>query len=163
MEKTLIILKPDAVRRNLTGKILDIFLSKGLRLVNLQMVTPTKTHIQEHYGKFIGKVFYPRIEKFMTSGNVVVAILEGYNAIKFTRKLIGSTNPIHAEIGTIRQQFASSIEENVIHASEFPDDVDREQKIWLNVTNNLKHMKGINKKKHKTGSDYINFRKNLLE
>ena len=151
MEETLIILKPDAVRRNLTGKILDIFLSKGLKLVKLQMITPTKTHIQEHYGKFIGKIFYPRIEKFMTSGNVVVAVLEGYNAIKFTRKLIGATNPIDAEVGTIRQQFASSIEENVIHASEFPDDVYREQKIWLNEGN----------EKHKKTSDYVNFKKTI--
>jgi nucleoside-diphosphate kinase len=145
MEQTLIILKPDAVKRNLTGKILDIFLSKGLKLVELQMIVPTKKHIQEHYGKFIGKVFYPRIEEFMTSGRVIVAILEGYNAIKFTRKLIGSTNPIDAELGTIRQLFASSLEENVIHASEFPEDVLRERKIWLGKVESNK----LKLKKHK--------------
>ena len=131
MEQTLIILKPDAVKRNLTGKILDIFLTKGLQIVDLKMLHPTKEHVAEHYGKFIDKPFYPRIEEFMTSGKVVVAVLEGYNAIAFLRKLIGATNPIDAKDGTVRQLFACCIEQNLIHASENLEEFLREHKIWF--------------------------------
>ena len=131
MEQTLIIIKPDGVRRNLTGKILSIFESKGLRLCNLSFTNLTDNQVKKHYNKFLEKDFFPRILKFMTSGPVVIAVFEGYNAIKYTRKLIGATNPIEAEPNTIRGMFATGIEENVIHASENISEFNRERTIYF--------------------------------
>ena len=131
MEQTLIIIKPDGVRRNLTWKILSIFESKGLRLCNLSFANLTDNQVKKHYNKFLEKDFFPRILKFMTSGPVVIAVFEGYNAIKYTRKLIGATNPIEAETNTIRGMFATGIEQNVIHASENMNEFNRERTIYF--------------------------------
>jgi len=131
MENTLVIIKPDGVRRGLTGKILSIFESKGMTLTYMKLVTPTEYQIRAHYDKFVTKDFFPRILKFMTSGPVVVFIVNGYNAIAYTRKLIGSTNPIDNDYTTIRGMFATGIEENIIHASENITEFKKEYKIWV--------------------------------
>ena len=131
MEQTLIILKPDAVKRGLVGKILKIFEEKGIALIDLKMLRPNKSIIDQHYEKFMEEDFFPRIVKFMTSGQVVVCLLKGYNVISNVRTLIGATDPMKAQPGTIRERFASCIEENVIHASENKDEFKRECEIWL--------------------------------
>jgi len=131
MEQTLIIIKPDGVRRNLTGKILSIFELKGLQLCDLSFTNLTDDQVKKHYNKFLEKDFFPRILRFMTSGPVVIAVFKGYNAIKYTRKLIGATNPIEDEPNTIRGMFATGIEENVIHASENMSEFVREHIIYF--------------------------------
>jgi nucleoside-diphosphate kinase len=131
MEQTLIIIKPDGVKRNLVGKILSFFEEKGIKLFALEMCTPEKRHIDAHYEKFVEKPFYQRILKFMKSGPVVTCILQGYNVIANVRKYIGATNPIEAEKGTIREMYASCMEENVIHASENKEEFMKEFNIWF--------------------------------
>lgn len=131
MERTLIILKPDAVRRNLIGTVLNIFTQHGLEIEEMIMLQPTKEHIAAHYSQHVSKAFYSRIEQFMTSNKIVICILRGYGAIRCARKLVGATNPMDAEPGTIRQMYASSYQENVVHASETFKDVVREIKIWF--------------------------------
>lgn len=128
---TLIIIKPDGVKRGLVGKVLAFFEGKGYQLEDIKMVRPTREHITKHYAKFVEKEFFPRILNFMTSGNIVVATLKGYNCIENVRKLIGATDPSEAKPNTVRGMYANCIQENLIHASENKTEFVREWKIWF--------------------------------
>ncbi len=118
MQRTLSILKPDATRRNLTGKIIDRFESNGLRVVAQKRVKLSEDQAKEFYKEHAARPFYGDLVSFMTSGPVVVQVLEGDDAISKNRDIMGATNPANAAPGTIRKDFAESIDANSVHGSD---------------------------------------------
>lgn len=121
MERTLIILKPDAVQRGLIGPILTRIERRGLRFAALKLIQITPELASRHYAVHKGKPFYEPLVAYITSGPVVVAVIEGENAIEIMRKTMGATNPAQAEPGTIRADFAVEIGRNLVHGSDGPD------------------------------------------
>ena len=120
-ERTLSILKPDATRRNLTGKINTVFEENGLRIVAQKRLKLSTAQAEAFYGAHKERGFFRDLVTFMTSGPVVVQVLEGPDAIAQNRKLMGATNPANADEGTIRKLFAESIEANSAHGSDSPE------------------------------------------
>ncbi len=121
MERTLVILKPDAVQRGLIGAILERLERRGLRFAALKLMQITPELAARHYAVHQGKPFYEGLIRFITSGPVVVAVVEGKDAINLVRKTMGATDPARAEPGTIRADFALEIGRNLIHGSDGPD------------------------------------------
>lgn len=117
-ERTLSIIKPDATRRNLTGKINARFEEAGLRIVGQKRVRLTKEQAEGFYAVHRERSFFPELVAFMTSGPVVVQVLEGEGAVAKNREIMGATNPANAAAGTIRADFAESIEANSVHGSD---------------------------------------------
>jgi nucleoside-diphosphate kinase len=126
MERTLIILKPDAVQRSLVGQILTRFENKGLQIVGMKLMQISRKLAETHYEPHRGKPFYPGLVNFMTSSPVVVLALEGKDAIAIARKLMGATFGSKAEPGTIRGDFGVSNSFNLIHGSDSPESAQRE-------------------------------------
>ena len=120
-ERTLSILKPDATRRNLTGKINAVFEDAGLRIVAQKRLQLSQPQAEAFYGVHRERGFFKDLVAFMTSGPVVVQVLEGDDAIAQNRKIMGATNPANADPGTIRKLFAESIEANSVHGSDSPE------------------------------------------
>lgn len=120
-ERTLSILKPDATRRNLTGKINAVFEEAGLRIVAQKRLLLSTAMAESFYGAHKERGFFRDLVTFMTSGPVVVQVLEGTDAVAQNRKLMGATNPANADAGTIRKLFAESIEANSVHGSDSPE------------------------------------------
>jgi nucleoside-diphosphate kinase len=118
IERTFSILKPDATRRNLTGKINAVFEENGLRIVAQKRIHMTETQAKKFYEVHAARPFYGELCAFMTSGPVVVQVLEGENAVARHRDIMGATNPANAAEGTIRKMFAESIEANSVHGSD---------------------------------------------
>lgn len=118
METTLVLLKPDAVQRGLVGKIISRFEDKGLRIDAMKLTTLSEEIINEHYDFLMDKPFFPGIKKYMTSSPVVALALSGNDVIKTVRNLTGATNPSDALPGSIRWDFALTIDANIIHASD---------------------------------------------
>jgi len=131
MERTLVLIKPDAVERRLTGEIISIYEKKGLHISALKITRPSKEIAEEHYAEHTGKPFFDNLVSYITSGEVCALILEGNNVIAMVRKMNGATDPANAEAGTIRGQFAISMSENTVHASESMESAEREIKIWF--------------------------------
>ncbi|MAH84219.1 MAG: nucleoside-diphosphate kinase [Rhodospirillaceae bacterium TMED8] len=121
VERTLSIIKPDATRRNLTGKINARFEDAGLRIVAQKRLYLTRTQAEGFYQVHKDRAFFSDLVEFMTSGPVVVQVLEGENAIQRNREIMGATNPANAEEGTIRKDFAEDIEANSVHGSDAPE------------------------------------------
>ena len=132
MEKTLSIIKPDAVAKNVLGKILDRFESAGLKIIAIKMLHLNKDMAEGFYAEHKGKPFFEKLINFMTSGPVVVQVLSGENAIKTNRELMGNTNPEEAAQGTIRSDFAESIDANAVHGSDSPESAEREISYFFN-------------------------------
>jgi nucleoside-diphosphate kinase len=126
VERTLSIAKPDAVERNLIGEIYTRFEKSGLRIVAARMMRMSREQAQGFYAEHDGKPFFGDLVAYMTSGPVVVQVLEGENAIAENRRLMGATNPKEAEPGTIRADFAESLEANAVHGSDSPASAARE-------------------------------------
>ena len=126
IEKTLSIIKPDAVRKNLIGKIITRFEENGLYLVAGKLVHLTDDMASGFYAEHDGKPFFNDLKKFMTSGPVFIQVLEGENAVQKNRDLMGSTNPQEANPGTIRADFANSIDANAVHGSDSLESAKRE-------------------------------------
>lgn len=126
MERTLIIFKPDAVQRGLSGEILTRFEKKGLQIVGMKLMKIPQTLAETHYEPHKGKGFYPGLVKFMTSSPVVVLALQGKDAIAIARKMMGATFGSKAEPGTIRGDFGVSNSFNLIHGSDSPEAATRE-------------------------------------
>ena len=118
MEQTLSIIKPDAVAKGVIGKILDRFESNGLRIAATKKIQLSAEQAGEFYAVHKERPFYGELVEFMTSGPVVVTVLEGENAVAKNRELMGATNPKEAEAGTIRADFADSIDANAVHGSD---------------------------------------------
>jgi nucleoside-diphosphate kinase len=121
MERTLVIIKPDAVQRGLIGPILIRLERRGLRLAALKLIQITRELASRHYAVHEGKPFYEPLVEFITSGPVVVAVVEGQDAINVVRKTMGATNPADAGPGTIRGDYGLEIGRNLIHGSDGPD------------------------------------------
>ncbi len=118
MQQTLSIIKPDAVKKNVIGKIIDRFESNGLRIAAMKKVQLSKKDAEQFYAVHSERPFFGDLVEFMTSGPVVVMVLEGEDAVAKNRKLMGATNPKEAEAGTIRADFADSIDANAVHGSD---------------------------------------------
>ncbi|MBT3043521.1 MAG: nucleoside-diphosphate kinase [Candidatus Thiodiazotropha sp. (ex Codakia orbicularis)] len=121
IEQTLSIIKPDAVAKNVIGKIYSRFESAGLRIVASRMFQLSREQAGEFYAVHKARPFYNDLIDFMTSGPVMVQVLEGDNAISRNRKIMGATNPQEAAAGTIRADFAETVDENAVHGSDGPD------------------------------------------
>jgi nucleoside-diphosphate kinase len=121
VERTLSIIKPDATRRNLTGAVVDRFEKAGLRVVASRRIQLSQAQAEAFYGVHRERPFFASLVKFMTSGPVVVQVLEGEGAIAKNREVMGATNPANAAAGTIRKDFAESIEANSVHGSDAPE------------------------------------------
>ena len=131
MDRTLILVKPDAFARNLTGEIIARFERKGLRLVALKLMRLDEATARVHYGEHEGKPFFDDLVTFITSGPLVAMILEGPNAIAAARQLIGSTNGLEAAPGSIRGDFAIETRRNLVHGSDSAQSAEREIKIYF--------------------------------
>ncbi|HSJ50618.1 MAG TPA: nucleoside-diphosphate kinase [Actinomycetota bacterium] len=131
MESTLLIVKPDGVRRGLVGEVLRRVEAKGLRLAEMRLMTIDRPLAEEHYGEHRDKPFYGELVEFITSGPVVVARLEGEGAIDVWRTLMGPTDPAAAPPGTVRGDLGLIITENVVHGSDSPESAERELKLFF--------------------------------
>jgi nucleoside-diphosphate kinase len=118
MEKTVVLIKPDAFQRGLVGRIVARFERKGLKLIGMKMSKISPELAKEHYAHLVDKPFYPGLEKFMTSDPILVFAVEGQEAIEVVRKIVGVTNSRKAEAGTVRGDFSMSTGRNTIHASD---------------------------------------------
>jgi nucleoside-diphosphate kinase len=118
LERTLVLLKPDAVQRNLVGRILGRFEDKGLKLVGLKLRHFSPQLLQQHYAVHRERPFFADLVRFMSSGPVVAVALEGKNAVAVVRRLVGKTNSAEAEPGTLRGDFGLSFSNNLVHASD---------------------------------------------
>ncbi len=126
MERTLILVKPDAFARNLSGEIIARFERKGLHLAALQQMTVSRELASQHYAEHEGKGFYGELVDFITSGPLVAMVLEGESAITAARQVIGATNPLEANTGSIRGDYAVSVGQNMVHGSDAPESAARE-------------------------------------
>ena len=126
MTQTLLLIKPNAVRKNKIGAILDELESKGLVIDNLKMLTFTREHAEEFYDVHKGKSFFENLISFMTSGPIVAAVLRHENCVGYVRQVIGNTDPAKAADGTIRKLYGDSLTENAVHASDSDENARRE-------------------------------------
>jgi nucleoside-diphosphate kinase len=130
-ERTLVLVKPDGVRRGLVGEVIARIERKGLVIRELQMRTLDTQTAQEHYAEHTDKPFFGELVSFITSGPLVAMAVEGPDAVKATRALMGATNPIDAAPGSIRGDFATVITENIVHGSDSPASAERELKLFF--------------------------------
>ncbi len=131
MERTLVLVKPDGVRRGLVGEVISRFERQGLRIAAMRMLMVDEELAARHYAEHVEKPFYPELLSFITSGEVVAMVLEGESAISQVRKLMGPTDPKQAPPGTIRGDFAVEITENIVHGSDGPESAAREIGIFF--------------------------------
>lgn len=131
MERTFIAIKPDGVQRAIVGEIIRRFETKGFTLVGLKLLQVSRELAEQHYGVHRERPFFASLVDFITSGPVVAMVWEGDGVIASARKLIGATNPLTAEPGTIRGDFGVSIGRNLIHGSDAPETAAQEIKLWF--------------------------------
>ena len=130
-ERTLILVKPDAFARNLSGEIISRFERKGLRLVALKLETLSRETAERHYAEHDGKPFFGELVEFITSGPLVAMVLQGDFAVEAARQVIGATNPLQSAPGSIRGDFATAIGTNMVHGSDSPESAEREIGIFF--------------------------------
>jgi nucleoside-diphosphate kinase len=133
MEKTFAIIKPDACKRNLAGKILAKIEEKGFRVIAMKKIAMARKQAEGFYAVHRGKPFFDSLTDFMSSGPCIVMVLEKENAIAEWRTLMGATNPANADPGTIRKEFAQSVEANSVHGSDAPETAEYEIKYFFSV------------------------------
>ena len=131
MDRTLILVKPDAFARNLTGEIIARFERKGLRIAALRYMTLDRQIAEQHYAEHEGKPFFEELVSFITSGPLVALVLEGQDAVKSARQVIGATNPLEAVPGSIRGDFAIEVGQNMVHGSDSPESAEREANLFF--------------------------------
>jgi len=131
LERTLILVKPDAFGRGLTGEILARFERKGLRITALKLLTTPRDTAETHYDEHRERPFFGELVEFITSGPLVALVLEGQDAVKAARQLIGATNPLEATTGSIRGDFAIEVGQNMVHGSDSPESAEREIGLWF--------------------------------
>ena len=131
MDRTLILVKPDAFARGLTGEIIARFERKGLRIVALKHMQMDKDLAGRHYAEHEGKPFFGELVDFITSGPLVAMVLEGHEAVKAARQVIGATNPLEATTGSIRGDFALEVGKNMVHGSDSNESAEREAKLFF--------------------------------
>lgn len=131
MERTLILLKPDCVQRRLMGRVIARFEDKGLNFVAMKLMRITPELAKQHYAEHVVKPWYPTLEKFVTGGPVLAAVVEGLEAIRVVREMLGATSGLKATPGTIRGDFSSSRQMNLVHGSDGPEAAQREIGIYF--------------------------------
>jgi nucleoside-diphosphate kinase len=134
LERTLILVKPDAINRRLGGVILSRLEEKGLKLVALKMLHMDEALGKRHYAAHVDKAFFPDLLKYMTSSPIIAAVFEGDKAVELARKTMGVTNPAKAEEGTIRRDFGIDIQQNSVHGSDSPDTAEKEIGLFFKDT-----------------------------
>lgn len=140
VERTLSIIKPDAVAKNVIGEIITRFEKGGLRIAAAKMMHLTKAQAEKFYGVHSARPFFPALVAFMSSGPVLVQVLEGNNAIAKNREIMGATNPKDAAPGTIRADFADSIDHNAVHGSDAPETAAQEISFFFRSEEILAHV-----------------------
>ena len=130
-ERTLVLVKPDGVRRGLAGEVISRLEQKGLTLVRMELRTLDRATAEEHYGEHKERPFFGELVDFITSAPLVALILEGQDAIKAARQLIGATNPLEATPGSIRGDYALEIGQNLVHGSDSPESAAREAALFF--------------------------------
>ena len=131
IERTFAMVKPDGVKRGLAGEVMGRIEAKGFTLIDVKLMNISRETAEKHYGEHAGKPFFEGLVSFITSGPVLAMVIEGENAILEWRKMMGATNPADAALGTIRGDFASTIDENVVHGSDAPETAEREISIFF--------------------------------
>lgn len=131
MERTFILFKPDCVHRRLVGRLLARFEDKGLNVIAMKMLRITPELSKQHYAEHVNKPFYPNLEKFITGGPVIAAVVEGLEVIRVVREMLGATSGLKATAGTIRGDFSSSRQMNLVHASDGPEAAAREISLYF--------------------------------
>src|SRR3954447_272391 len=131
MERTLILLKPDCVQRRLMGRVIARFEDKALNIIAMKMMRVTPDLAKKHYAEHVQKDWYPTLEGFITGGPIVAAVVEGLEAIRVVREMLGATSGLKAAPGTIRGEFSSSRQMNLIHASDGPEAAKREIALYF--------------------------------
>jgi nucleoside-diphosphate kinase len=130
-ERTLILLKPDCVQRKLVGRVLSRFEDKGFNLIAMKLMQVTPDLAKKHYAEHVSKPFYPGLEAFITGSPIVALVLEGLEVIRVTREILGATSGLKAAAGTIRGDFSSSRQMNLVHASDGPEAAAREIALYF--------------------------------
>lgn len=131
VEKTLVLVKPDGVKKHICGEVISRFERKGLALHAIKLIEVSMELAKRHYGEHEGKPFFQGLIDFITSGKVLALVVEGENAIAAVRQINGATDPLKAVPGSIRGDFATSIDENIVHASDAPETAAREIGLWF--------------------------------
>jgi len=131
MEQTLILVKPDAFARGLTGEIVSRFERKGLQIVAMRHMTVTTELAERHYAEHSERPFFGELVEFITSGPIVAMVLEGQNAVRAARQVIGATDPLEAATGSIRGDFAVEVGQNMVHGSDSPESAARESALFF--------------------------------
>lgn len=131
METTLVLVKPGGVNRNLIGEIVRRIEARDLKIVGLKLIQADRSVVEEHYAEHRERPFFKDVCDYLTSGAIVCAAVQGTNAVKAIRAMMGATNPLEATPGTVRGDFALSIEDNLTHSSSDPDAAERELKLWF--------------------------------
>ncbi len=143
MERTLILFKPDCVERRLVGRILARFEDKGLNVIAMKMMRVTPELAKKHYAEHVQKNWYPTLEAFITAGPIVAAVLEGLETIRVVREMLGATSGLKAAAGTIRGDFSSSRQMNLVHASDGPEAATREVALYFKPEEIITHQATI--------------------
>jgi nucleoside-diphosphate kinase len=131
MERTLILVKPDAFARGLTGEIVARFERKGLQIAAMRHMTVTTELAEQHYAEHAERPFFSELVDFITSGPIVAMVLEGTNAVRAARQVIGATDPLEAATGSIRGDFAVEVGQNMVHGSDSPESAARESALFF--------------------------------
>jgi nucleoside-diphosphate kinase len=131
MDRTLILVKPDAFARGLTGEIIARFERKGLAIVALRHMTVSRALAEQHYAEHAERPFFGELVEFITSGPIVAMVLEGTDAVKAARQVIGATNPLEAAPGSIRGDYAIEVGTNMVHGSDSPESAAREAALFF--------------------------------
>ena len=143
MERTLILIKPDAVQRGLSGKIISRLEDKGLKLIAMKLIHMDEALASKHYGEHIGKPFYDSLVKFITSSPLIAVSVEGESAVQVVRTLMGGTNPVEALPGTIRGDLGLTIGMNLIHGSDSVESAKRELNIFFDDSELINYSRQI--------------------
>jgi len=131
MERTLVLLKPDCVQRRLMGEVISRFERKGLNIVAMKMLQVTPELSKQHYAEHVAKPFYPNLESFITASPIVAMVVEGLEVIRVVREMLGATSGLKAAPGTIRGDYSSSRQMNLVHASDGPEAAAREIELYF--------------------------------
>jgi len=131
MERTLVLLKPDCVQRRLMGCVISRFEEKGLNIIAAKMLRVTPSLAKQHYAEHVSKPFYPGLEKFITASPIMALVVEGLEVIRVVREMLGATSGLKASAGTIRGDYSSSRQMNLVHASDGPEAAQREVNLYF--------------------------------
>lgn len=140
-QRTFVMLKPDTVQRDIVGEIINRFELRGLKIVGLKLINMSRPMAEQLYAQHKGKEFYEPLIKYVMSGPCVVCVIEGYEAIKAVRKMVGATNPMDAEPGSIRGDYGLFMRRNVVHASDSQESANREMAIFFKLSEIIEYKK----------------------